>query len=67
MFVGNETNFGYNLQNLELLQLHVNRLSGTIPSLGVPFMEQSSFVVDCGNPSDFEDSLICEDCTMCCK
>ena len=27
----------------------------------------SSFVSDCGNPSDFEESLNCTECTMCCE
>jgi len=66
-FVGNETNFGLNLKKLELLQLHGNRLTGTIPSLNLPFVERSSFVADCGNPSDFGASLICDHCTMCCN
>mmetsp|Transcript_30096 Transcript_30096/g.63464 ORF Transcript_30096/g.63464 Transcript_30096/m.63464 type:complete len:409 (-) Transcript_30096:71-1297(-) len=35
----------------------------------LPFLTNydSSFVTDCGNPSDFEESLKCEDCTMCCN
>jgi len=65
-FQGNEINFG-NLQHLKLIQLHGNRLSGSIPSLNLEFNDPSSFVADCGNPSDFEDSLNCEDCTMCCN
>ncbi|KAL7550718.1 hypothetical protein ACHAWF_013934 [Thalassiosira exigua] len=71
-FVGNETNFG-NLEKLELIQLQGNRLSGTIPPLNFSpplnreFSDFSSFVADCGNPSDFEESLTCEECTMCCN
>mmetsp|Transcript_31713 Transcript_31713/g.57413 ORF Transcript_31713/g.57413 Transcript_31713/m.57413 type:complete len:362 (+) Transcript_31713:2278-3363(+) len=67
LFVGNETNFGNNLKNLELIQLHGNRLSGSIPSLDLSFVEHSSFIADCGNPSDFDESLLCEECTMCCN
>jgi len=65
-FVGDQTSFG-RLKNLELIQLHGNRLSGTISNLGLPFLDDSSFVADCGNPSDFDESLICEECTMCCN
>ena len=65
-FIGKETNFGNNLKNLEIVQIHGNRLSGKIPSLNWTFGEYSSFVSDCGTPSDFDDTLICEDCTMCC-
>merc|ERR1711957_19510 len=66
-FVGNETNFGNNMKKLELIQLHGNRLSGEIPSFGWAIDDRSSFVSDCGSPSNFEDALICEDCTMCCN
>jgi len=65
-FIGNETNFG-NLQHLELIQLHGNRLSGSIPKLNLTFSDTSSFVTDCGNPSDFDEALGCEECTMCCN
>ena len=56
---------------LELVQLHSNRLTGTIPDLNVtPNYEKSSissFVSDCGYPSAFEDPIQCEACTMCCN
>ena len=65
-FIGNETNFG-DSQHLELIQLHGNRLSGSIPKLNLTFSDTSSFVTDCGNPSDFDEALGCEECTMCCK
>lgn len=65
-FRGNETNFG-ELQHLKLIQLHGNRLSGTLPSLNLEFIDPSSYISDCGNPSDFEDSLVCIECTMCCN
>lgn len=65
-FIGNDTNFG-NLENLKLIQLHGNRLSGTIPILGLDFPNRSSYVTDCGYPSDFETALKCTECTMCCN
>lgn len=65
-FIGNETSFG-SLKNLEVIQLNGNRLSGTIPPLGLEFTDPSSFVTDCGNPSEFEESLACDECTMCCN
>ncbi len=65
-FIGNETNFGIS-QQLELVQLHGNRLSGTIPNLNLLLSDPSSFISDCGNPSDFEEALVCEECTMCCE
>ncbi|KAL7541504.1 hypothetical protein ACHAXR_010999, partial [Thalassiosira sp. AJA248-18] len=55
-FVGDRINFG-SLQQLKLLQLHGNRISGSIPLLNLSFVDRSSFVSDCGNPSDFEQSL----------
>mmetsp|Transcript_27652 Transcript_27652/g.59054 ORF Transcript_27652/g.59054 Transcript_27652/m.59054 type:complete len:303 (+) Transcript_27652:2466-3374(+) len=65
-FVGDKTNFG-NLKSLELIQLHGNRLSGTIPTLNLEFPNSSSYIADCGSPSDFDESLNCEECTMCCN
>ena len=65
-FIGNETRFG-SLQSLKLIHLHGNRLSGTIPALHLEFIHPSSYVSDCGNPSDFNPSLRCDDCTMCCR
>ena len=48
-FGGSETNFA-NLQNLQLVHLHGNRLSGTIPKLNFEFVKQnrSSYIADCG-------------------
>ncbi|KAL7547744.1 hypothetical protein ACHAWF_012488, partial [Thalassiosira exigua] len=66
-FVGNETNFGSNLPHLSLLQIHGNRLDGTIPLLNLTFPEGYSFISDCGNPSAFDKSLECLECTMCCN
>mmetsp|Transcript_33748 Transcript_33748/g.62023 ORF Transcript_33748/g.62023 Transcript_33748/m.62023 type:complete len:561 (+) Transcript_33748:658-2340(+) len=56
------------LHHLSLFHLHGNRLQGEIPHLDTQFMnEQSSFITDCGVPTDFEDSLICTECTVCCN
>lgn len=66
-FTGHETDFGDNLKNLETVQLHGNRLSGEIPSLNWTIDDYSSFITDCGTPVFFEDTLSCEDCTMCCN
>ena len=68
-FVGDETKFGNNLMHLQLIQINGNRLSGTIPEMKLEFLhfDKSSYVADCGNPSDFEVSLVCAECTMCCK
>ena len=48
------------LTQLELVQLHGNRLSGTIPEwIVVPKNDSdfvSSFIADCGSPSIFEVS-----------
>jgi hypothetical protein len=85
-FMGTAPDELSNLMHLELVQIHGNRISGTIPELIVSpsdFCDQllmpdaskeekqaclsSSFSSDCGNPSDFEQSLNCTKCTMCCK
>jgi len=73
-FIGNVPTELANLDNLELFQIHSNRISGTVPHITlkkVPaesdFDPVSSFIADCGNPSDFEESLDCTECTMCCK
>ena len=65
-FIGSMPELG-NSSDLELIQLHGNRISGTIPKMKWDFTGPSSFVADCGNPSDFDESLLCEECTMCCK
>mmetsp|Transcript_7252 Transcript_7252/g.10922 ORF Transcript_7252/g.10922 Transcript_7252/m.10922 type:complete len:1551 (-) Transcript_7252:120-4772(-) len=56
-----------NLSNLELLHLHDNRLQGTVPRLVLKGQTKSSFIADCGSPSDFDSPLDCPDCTMCCN
>jgi len=55
------------LLSLKLLHLHGNRLTGTAPSLTFEKKNKSSFISDCGSPSDFDDPLKCLDCTMCCN
>ena len=65
-FVGNETTFEY-LDNLKLIHLQGNRLSGSIPIMNMTITNQSSFIADCGDPSHFDTPLICKECTMCCK
>lgn len=65
-FGGNTTTFG-DLSKLNLIQIHGNRLSGTIPRLNLAFERHSDYVSDCGSPSEFEDTLLCEECTMCCN
>jgi len=72
--------FFSNLTKLKLIQLHSNRIRGTITNLEwteekweekdhllILTSYDSSFITDCGNPSDFEKSLKCENCTMCCN
>jgi len=76
------SDFFVRLDNLMLIQLHGNRIRGTIPnitwaaekewtknnpSLRTNITYRSSFISDCGNPSDFRKTLICTNCTMCCK
>jgi len=57
-----------NLQNLRLLHLHGNRLTGTMPPIPSDFLTGvSSFVSDCGVPSDFGTPIRCPECTMCCN
>ena len=55
------------LRELEFIQIHGNRISGIIPKLNLTFLDPSSYISDCGNPSNFEESLVCAECTMCCK
>ena len=61
-----DTNFG-DLKCLKLIQLHGNRLFGSIPKLDLEFPNSSSYIADCGYPSDFEHALHCTECTMCCE
>ena len=55
------------MEGLEIVQLHSNRLSGTISLTGLDPVHTSSFVFDCGLPSIFTKPLICEGCTFCCE
>mmetsp|Transcript_10296 Transcript_10296/g.22342 ORF Transcript_10296/g.22342 Transcript_10296/m.22342 type:complete len:1541 (-) Transcript_10296:66-4688(-) len=66
-FKGNETNFGTQMEQLEVIQVQGNRLSGSIPSLDLLLRKDYSFIADCGHPSEFETNLMCEGCTMCCN
>jgi len=70
-FVGTAPDEWSNLKELKLIQIQGNRISGTIPWLSWTgswtFPNSSSYISDCGNPSDFEESLVCTECTMCCK
>ena len=60
-FHGNNTDFGSDMIQLELIQVQGNRLSGSIPD-NVQFLSRKdySFIADCGNPSDYDESLVCE-------
>jgi len=70
-FVGKVPSELGQLDNLELVHLHGNRLSGTVPAdmnvKSLPQEETSSFITDCGVPTDFDEPLLCEECTMCCN
>ena len=55
------------LKRLELLHFHGNRLLGEISGLNVQNQEPSSFISDCGVPSNLVESVTCEKCSMCCK
>ena len=56
-----------NLSKLELLHVHANRFTGTVPQLKLKGENYSSIIADCGNPSDFDSTLNCPGCTMCCN
>ena len=72
-FVGTVPNELGNLENLELIHLHGNRLSGEVPPdlhlvNSLPHEDiTSAFITDCGLPTDFDEPLLCEECTMCCN
>eukprot|EP00957_Ditylum_brightwellii_P179147 13648403-Ditylum_brightwellii.AAC.1 len=55
------------LSQLEILHLHGNRLQGTMPRLTSKGQTKSSFISDCGSPSEFDTPVDCPDCTMCCN
>jgi hypothetical protein len=78
-FIGNVTDLIFP-QRLQLIHLHGNRLHGTMPEMvwlqptkNWRKMNDSvhiglyGFVSDRGQPSDFNPSLVCDSCTMCCK
>ncbi len=56
-FVGDGAYFG-GLSRLRLIHLHGNRLSGSIPPMDFKSSSSSSYIADCGNPSDFKSSLL---------
>ncbi|KAL7505943.1 hypothetical protein ACHAXN_003319 [Cyclotella atomus] len=56
-----------NLQYLQLLHLHGNRFRGEVAPLKSKFVIDSAFVSDCGVPTDFDQPLLCSECTMCCN
>uniref|UniRef100_A0A7S4VT91 non-specific serine/threonine protein kinase n=1 Tax=Ditylum brightwellii TaxID=49249 RepID=A0A7S4VT91_9STRA len=56
-----------NLSQLEMMHLHGNRLRGTVPILASKGINESSFIADCGSPSDFDTPVDCPNCTMCCN
>jgi len=68
-FVGTAPAEWSNLKELKLIQIQGNRISGAIPEFGnsLTFLGNSSYISDCGNPSNFKESLVCTECTMCCK
>ena len=54
-----------NIPGLELIQLHGNRFSGAVPTfneMDKSVWGDSSFVADCGTPSDFKVPLECDEC-----
>jgi len=57
------------LSQLEFIHLHGNSISGMIPfpQDAQALANQASFISDCGVPSMFEQTLRCENCTMCCN
>ena len=71
-FVGSVPTELGTLEHLQLLQLNSNRLSGNISfsisrsHVGNESWNESSFVADCGAPSNFETPVLCAYCTMCC-
>eukprot|EP00804_Cyclotella_cryptica_P003506 CCRYP_002138-RC/>CCRYP_002138-RC protein AED:0.21 eAED:0.21 QI:1379/0.66/0.71/1/0.33/0.57/7/128/1232 len=65
-FAGNVPSL-LHLKNLELAQFHSNWLTGTILLNGNLKAIESSFISDCGYPTDFERPIECPNCTMCCN
>lgn len=52
------------LQNLHIVQLQANRLTGELVLASHLMLDSSSFISDCGVPTDFEDPLLCSNCTV---
>jgi Leucine-rich repeat (LRR) protein len=56
------------LNQLDLLHIHGNRLTGSMPTVHLSGLtDTSSFITDCGVPSDFDLTFFCSNCTMCCN
>jgi len=56
------------IQHLEMVHLHGNRLHGTMPLLNNQHLrDESSFISDCGYPTNFDQPISCPHCTICCK
>jgi hypothetical protein len=57
------------MKRLQLLQLQSNRITGmpVVPRIDDSIHGESTFVTDCGVPSDFDEALDCKNCTMCCE
>eukprot|EP00984_Skeletonema_dohrnii_P032138 scaffold25631_cov79-Skeletonema_dohrnii-CCMP3373.AAC.2 len=57
------------LTKLQLLQLQSNRITGmpNMTQLDMSEYSESTFVTDCGVPSAFDETPVCENCTMCCN
>ena len=69
-FQGNLPDFTFkDMHHLDLLHLHGNnKLMGVVEiAASDAVFGPSSFVADCGEPSMFEEPIMCKGCTMCCK
>jgi hypothetical protein len=55
------------LNGLDLVHLQSNMLTGTVSLSSERMVDPSSFISDCGVPTAFEDTLTCDNCTMCCN
>mmetsp|Transcript_3099 Transcript_3099/g.5688 ORF Transcript_3099/g.5688 Transcript_3099/m.5688 type:complete len:2005 (+) Transcript_3099:213-6227(+) len=56
------------LQHLEMVHLHGNRLQGIMPLLNTQHLgNESSFISDCGYPTNFGQPISCKECTICCN
>jgi len=67
LFTGNLPTQLIQLENLELAHFQSNRLTGQIILRNELMIDDSSFISDCGVPTDFENPVTCNNCTMCCN